>query len=232
MIVDSRTEIADPDFCAKVREALRDPRRRGRRGGRRARRPHARLVGRRGQRGAGRAPLLRARRRRDGRLRLGARPRRRSARSTPSTASCSCCRRGRCGTCASTSRWRPATATTSTSACRPARPAARSSPPTCARSTTARSSSCPRPRDLGRGAHRPRREVGRPLARPRAARTDWKRRARRAEAEREAARTFAYSSANRLDAEVLALEREMAAMTDSPSWRLTAPLRWINRVRA
>ena len=40
---------------------------------------------------------------------------------------------------------------------------------------------------------------------------DWKRRARRAEAEREAARTFAYSSANRLDAEVLALERELAA---------------------
>jgi hypothetical protein len=63
------------------------------------------------------------------------------------------------------------------------------------------------------------------------AEVDWKRRARRAEAEREAARTFAYSSANRLDAEVLALEREMAAMTESPPWRLTAPLRWINRVR-
>jgi len=60
---------------------------------------------------------------------------------------------------------------------------------------------------------------------------DWKPRARRAEAEREAARTFAYSSTNRLDAEVLALEREMAAMTGSPSWRATAPLRWINRMR-
>jgi hypothetical protein len=60
---------------------------------------------------------------------------------------------------------------------------------------------------------------------------DWRRRARRAEAEREAARTFAYSSANRLDAEVRALEREMAAMTGSPSWRVTAPLRLINRVR-
>jgi hypothetical protein len=60
---------------------------------------------------------------------------------------------------------------------------------------------------------------------------DWKRRARRAEAEREAARTVAYSSANRLDAEILALERELEAMTDSPSWRLTAPLRRLNRVR-
>jgi hypothetical protein len=61
--------------------------------------------------------------------------------------------------------------------------------------------------------------------------TDWHRRGRRAEAEREAARTVAYSSALRLDAEVLMLERELAEMTDSPSWRLTAPLRWLNRVR-
>jgi hypothetical protein len=60
---------------------------------------------------------------------------------------------------------------------------------------------------------------------------DWKRRARRAEAEREAARTVAYSSSNRLDAEVLALERTMAEMTESLSWRVTAPLRWLNRVR-
>ena len=60
---------------------------------------------------------------------------------------------------------------------------------------------------------------------------DWQRRARRAEAEREAARTVAYSSALRLDAEVLVLERELAEMTDSLSWRVTAPLRWLNRVR-
>ena len=72
MIVDARTEIADRDFCAKVRAALRDPDVAVAGRGRRARRPHARVVGRRGQRGAGRAPLLRARRRRDGGLRLGA----------------------------------------------------------------------------------------------------------------------------------------------------------------
>jgi hypothetical protein len=60
---------------------------------------------------------------------------------------------------------------------------------------------------------------------------DWKRRARRAEAEREAARTMAYSSALRVDAEVLALEREMAEMTGSLSWRVTAPLRRLNRMR-
>jgi hypothetical protein len=60
---------------------------------------------------------------------------------------------------------------------------------------------------------------------------DWRRRARRAEAEREAARTMAYSNALKVDAEVLALERAMAEMTDSLSWRVTAPLRALNRMR-
>jgi hypothetical protein len=60
---------------------------------------------------------------------------------------------------------------------------------------------------------------------------DWKRRARRAEAEREAARTMAYSNTLRVDAEVLALERAMTAMTESLSWRLTGPLRRLNRMR-
>ena len=60
---------------------------------------------------------------------------------------------------------------------------------------------------------------------------DWKRRARRAEAEREAARTMAYSNALKVDAEVLALERAMSEMTESLSWRATAPLRRLNRMR-
>ena len=59
----------------------------------------------------------------------------------------------------------------------------------------------------------------------------WKARARRAEAEREAARTLAYSNELRSDAEVLGLQRELDAMAASPWWRATAPLRAVNRVR-
>jgi hypothetical protein len=60
---------------------------------------------------------------------------------------------------------------------------------------------------------------------------DWKARARRAEAERDVARTLAYSNTFRIDAGVQPLERELAAMTDSLPWRVTAPLRALNRVR-
>ena len=60
---------------------------------------------------------------------------------------------------------------------------------------------------------------------------NWKARARRAEAERDAARTMSYSAATRVDAEVKSLERELEAMTSSRSWRVTAPLRAINRWR-
>jgi hypothetical protein len=59
----------------------------------------------------------------------------------------------------------------------------------------------------------------------------WKARARRAEAEREAARTLAYSNELRSDAEVLGLQRELDAMTASRWWRTTAPLRAVNRLR-
>jgi hypothetical protein len=56
----------------------------------------------------------------------------------------------------------------------------------------------------------------------------WKRRARRAEAEREAARAIAFSQSLKIDARMLELERELEGITRSFSWRLTAPLRAIN----
>lgn len=59
----------------------------------------------------------------------------------------------------------------------------------------------------------------------------WKHRARRAEADREAARARAFSKSLELDARVLELERAIAEKTDSLSWRLTAPLRALNRAR-
>ncbi len=94
-----RTEIADPDFCAKVRAALSDP--------------DVAVVGLRSARAASRtlawwegevsaAPVVHRYYEHGGGelrgLRLGRPDARRSARSTPSTASCSCCRRGRCAT--------------------------------------------------------------------------------------------------------------------------------------
>lgn len=60
---------------------------------------------------------------------------------------------------------------------------------------------------------------------------DWRARARRAEAEREAARTVAYSNASLLDARVDELEAALAAVTGSPSWKLTEPLRALNQRR-
>jgi Glycosyltransferase like family len=59
----------------------------------------------------------------------------------------------------------------------------------------------------------------------------WKRRARRAEARREAARAMAMSESLKLDARVLELERQFEAMTSTMSWRMTAPLRALNHRR-
>jgi hypothetical protein len=59
----------------------------------------------------------------------------------------------------------------------------------------------------------------------------WKRRARRAEARREAARAYAVSNILILDARVLELERALAEKTESASWRVTSPLRTLNRLR-
>jgi hypothetical protein len=61
--------------------------------------------------------------------------------------------------------------------------------------------------------------------------TDWKARARRAEAERDAARTLAYSNRLQIDARTLQLEAALEAATSSRSWRVTAPLRRLNALR-
>jgi hypothetical protein len=61
--------------------------------------------------------------------------------------------------------------------------------------------------------------------------TNWKRRTREAEADREAARAIAFSKSLKLDAHVLELEQEFEQLTSSRSWRLTAPLRTLNRLR-
>jgi hypothetical protein len=59
---------------------------------------------------------------------------------------------------------------------------------------------------------------------------DWKARARRAEAEREAARAIAYSRRLGLDARIEELERRLEEATETLSWRVTAPLRRANRL--
>jgi hypothetical protein len=60
----------------------------------------------------------------------------------------------------------------------------------------------------------------------------WKARARRAEAEREAARAIAHGHRLAADARLAALERQMGEATGTLSWRITAPLRRMNHHRA
>jgi hypothetical protein len=60
---------------------------------------------------------------------------------------------------------------------------------------------------------------------------DLKARARRAEAEREAARTITYFRRLSLDARVEQLEKAVAAATSTRSWRATQPLRDLNAWR-
>jgi hypothetical protein len=66
---------------------------------------------------------------------------------------------------------------------------------------------------------------------PQLAEAEWKARARRSEAERDAARAHAYSNHALLEARLAPLHRELEAMTDTFSWRLTAPLRRLNARR-
>lgn len=57
---------------------------------------------------------------------------------------------------------------------------------------------------------------------------EWERRARQAEAEREAARAFSYPLDLALEAQREKLEDELAGYTESIGWKLTAPLRRLN----
>jgi hypothetical protein len=59
----------------------------------------------------------------------------------------------------------------------------------------------------------------------------WEERARQAEAERYAAVAKARSNELEADARVLELERGLAETKGSISWRITAPLRWLERFR-
>jgi hypothetical protein len=60
---------------------------------------------------------------------------------------------------------------------------------------------------------------------------DWQQRARRAEAEASLARTQAFAGMLHADAEKVRLQRELAEVTGSTSWRLTRPLRRLNIAR-
>jgi hypothetical protein len=60
----------------------------------------------------------------------------------------------------------------------------------------------------------------------------WRERARRAEAERDAARVVDYSNQLALQARLNEVESALADVTGSVSWRLSAPLRWLAGRRA
>jgi hypothetical protein len=60
----------------------------------------------------------------------------------------------------------------------------------------------------------------------------WEQRARRGEAERDAARVIDYSNSLVLRARLREVERALEETTQSISWRITAPFRWLARLRA
>ena len=90
----------------------------------------------------------------------------------------------------------------------------------------------PRPARVDRCAHPRGREVGRADARDRARRSGtWRERALRAEAERDAARALARTTAREIEARSAMLGTRLAETRTSISWRLTAPLRLFRRPR-
>ncbi len=58
---------------------------------------------------------------------------------------------------------------------------------------------------------------------------DWRERALRAQAERDAAKTLAYTSILEGTAELAQVQRGLDEARASISWRITAPLRWLSR---
>ncbi len=137
------------------------------------------------------------------------RARRRRPRSRRWTASCSSSRPGRCATCASTSRC-VLSYGFDLDFCLQVRAAGRRIVVADLRADLPPLDRArPRSRRLGRGAHPTWRRSGiGSLHGPSPTTRSWKRRARVAEAEREAARAFAFSKSLKLDAQVLELERE------------------------
>jgi hypothetical protein len=68
------------------------------------------------------------------------------------------------------------------------------------------------------------------ILQPQGGEIDWEHRARRAEAEREAARAFASVAEVLGNARAKELQRQLSEVTESASWRLTAPMRGLARL--
>ena len=229
------SELASPDFCATLRQRAQRPRRRRRRLRRRGRGAQHRLVGGLGDLGLLHPPVPRARRRRAAGAVVGDRQ-------------AACLRADRRGRHPRRVRARAlAVGRAQRPLRRVAGPAARLRLrllPAGARrrpqgrhrglqasSTTTRSSWSATPRPGSRRTCASPRSGRAGCARRRPTAADWHQRARRAEAEASLARTQAVAAMLHADAEKIRLQRELAEVTESTSWRVTKPLRRLNAAR-